>query len=102
MGTVNYVKSNPEIEGAPLWETLDELVREPKRIILLQSSSISGQPRRSVTVYYYVSGSEFVCMQVSIPATESGLHEQEMLDFALNIEFHESNDPWYNHKQLFS
>lgn len=102
LGTVNYVKSNPEIEGAPLWETLDELVREPKRIILLQSSSISGQPRRSVTVYYYVSGSEFVCMQVSIPASESELHEQEMLDFALNIEFHESNDPWYNHKQLFS
>lgn len=98
LGTVNYVKSNPEINEAPLWETLDELVHEPKRIILLQSSSVSGKPRRTVTVYYDVSGNEFVCMEVSIPAAESELRGQEMLDFAMNIEFRKSDDPWYNHK----
>lgn len=101
--SVDRIKSNPEIDGTHFWETLDELVNERERIILLfQSSTIKAETRRYVTVYYYVSESEYVCMNVSIPASESELHEQEMLDFAMNIEFHESNDPWYNHKQLFS
>lgn len=90
----NYVRSNPRIEGSLLWNSMEELAVEPKRIVLLKNSTFTGEPLVAASCFYYVSGMESVSMEVWVPAGDDEL-ERELRDFVTGIEFYEAGDPWY-------
>lgn len=91
----NYIRSNPVGEDGPLFDTLEELVKEPERIIFLMSSSYTGEPLYYATVYYCISGREYVSMEVSIPLADKDELEGELRDFVTGIKFCDTNNPWY-------
>lgn len=91
--SVEYIKSNPEIDGVHLWGSLEEITVEQNRIILLQRS-LWGREMTAVSCIYLVSDMESVSMGITIPDGDPVL-EKEMLDFVTGIKFYETSNPWY-------
>ncbi len=89
----NYVRSNPSVEGLLLWNSMEELAVEPKRIVLLKNSTFTGKEIVAASCYYYVSPTESVSMEVYVPAGDAEL-EKELREFVLGIRFYDSDFPW--------